>query len=217
MDPISLISIGAGLFQGGMKMFAPGDNSSAANVYSNRLAENQARIRNAQLERAANRAAAATQDQLLENRDAAYRAMSQEQARFNEQLQGFAFGRQSLIRNRILAQGQAAASERYGNSARRISNVDVLGEYGRQNAMFSENVASAGRQYVRGMDSLARQRYDADRTAVGSLAGQLEGYTPVMAQTTYNNPYNNNTALKIGGGLMEGIIGGFSFDKMLRG
>lgn len=217
MDPISLISIGAGLFQGGMKMFAPDDGSSAANVYANRLAENQARIRNAQLERASYRAAAATQDQLLENRDAAYRAMSQEQARFNEQLQGFAFGRQSLIRNRILAQGQAAASERYGNSARRISNIDVLGEYGRQNAMFSENVASAGRQYVRGMDSLARQRYDADRGAVASLAGQLEGYTPVMAQTTYNNPYNNNTALKIGGGLMEGIMGGFAFDKMLRG
>jgi hypothetical protein len=63
---------------------------------------------------------------------------------------------------------------------------------------------------------LARQRYDADRQAVGSLQAQLDGFMPVMAQTTYNPPTNNNAALGIGQGLMTGLQTGFSMDSMLR-
>jgi hypothetical protein len=142
--------------------------------------------------------------------------MAREQARMNEQLMGFSLGRQSLIRERILAQGQGNAVERYGRSARRIRDIDIVGEYGRQNALFSENVASSGRQFGRNMTDLARQRYDADRQAVGSLQAQLDGFMPVMAQTTYNPPTNNNAALGIGQGLMTGLQTGFSMDSMLR-
>jgi hypothetical protein len=218
MDPISAISIGMGLFQGGMSMFSPKDYSAQASAaYQNELGIRQADIMNRQKERAAGRAKVATEEQIFENRDAASRAMAREQARMNEQLLGFSLGRQSLIRERILAQGQGNAVERYGRSARRIRDIDIVGEYGRQNALFSENVASAGRQFGRNMTDLARQRYDADRQAVGSLQAQLDGFMPVMAQTTYNPPTNNNAALGIGQGLMTGLQTGFSMDKMMRG
>jgi hypothetical protein len=217
MDPISAISIGMGLFQGGMSMFSPKDYSAQASAaYQNELGIRQADIMNRQKERAAGRAKVATEEQIFENRDAASRAMAREQARMNEQLLGFSLGRQSLIRERILAQGQGNAVERYGRSARRIRDIDIVGEYGRQNALFSENVASAGRQFGRNMTDLARQRYDADRQAVGSLQAQLDGFMPVMAQTTYNPPTNNNAALGIGQGLMTGLQTGFSMDSMLR-
>jgi hypothetical protein len=207
-----------GLFQGGMSMFSPKDYSAQASAaYQNELGIRQADIMNRQKERAAGRAKVATEEQIFENRDAASRAMAREQARMNEQLLGFSLGRQSLIRERILAQGQGNAVERYGRSARRIRDIDIVGEYGRQNALFSENVASAGRQFGRNMTDLARQRYDADRQAVGSLQAQLDGFMPVMAQTTYNPPTNNNAALGIGQGLMTGLQTGFSMDKMMRG
>lgn len=217
MDPINAISIGMGLFQGGMSMFSPKDYSAQASAaYQNELGIRQADIMNRQKERAAGRAKIATEEQIFENRDAASRAMAREQARMNEQLLGFSLGRQSLIRERILAQGQGNAVERYGRSARRIRDIDIVGEYGRQNALFSENVASAGRQFGRNMTDLARQRYDADRQAVGSLQAQLDGFMPVMAQTTYNPPTNNNAALGIGQGLMTGLQTGFSMDSMMR-
>jgi hypothetical protein len=206
-----------GLFQGGMSMFSPKDYSAQASAaYQNELGIRQADIMNRQKERAAGRAKVATEEQIFENRDAASRAMAREQARMNEQLLGFSLGRQSLIRERILAQGQGNAVERYGRSARRIRDIDIVGEYGRQNALFSENVASAGRQFGRNMTDLARQRYDADRQAVGSLQAQLDGFMPVMAQTTYNPPTNNNAALGIGQGLMTGLQTGFSMDSMMR-
>jgi hypothetical protein len=215
---IGAIAAGVGLLQGGMKAFAPEDHSAyAANAYSNRLAENKARITNAQMERAGIKAKAATEEQIFENRDAASRAMAREQARMNEQLLGFSLGRQSLIRERILAQGQGNAIERYGRSAQRIRDLDIVGEYGRQNALFSENVASATRQSGRNMTDLARQRYEADRSAVAGLQAQLDGFMPVMAQTTYNPQDANNTALKIAGGLMTGLSAGLDTFGTLKG
>lgn len=215
---IGAIAAGIGLLQGGMKAFAPEDQSAyAANAYSNRLAENKARITNAQMERAGLKAKAATEEQIFENRDAASRAMAREQARMNEQLLGFSLGRQSLIRERILSQGQGNAVERYGRSAQRIRDIDIVGEYGRQNALFSENVASSGRQFGRNMADLARQRYDADRQAVSSLRSQLDGFMPVMAETTYNPPTNNNLGLKIAGGLMTGVSAGLDTFGSLKG
>jgi hypothetical protein len=215
---IGAIAAGMGLLQGGLKAFGPEDYSAQASAaYQNELGIRQADIMNRQKERASGRAKVATEEQIFENRDAASRAMAREQARMNEQLLGFSLGRQSLIRERILAQGQGNAVERYGRTARRIRDIDIVGEYGRQNAVFSENVASAGRQFGRNMTDLARQRYDADRQAIGSLQAQLDGFMPVMAQTTYNPPTNNNTGLKIAGGLMTGVSAGLDTFGSLKG
>jgi len=212
------IGLGVGLLQAGISLFSPKDYSAeSAAAYSNQLAVRQAEIMNRQKERAAGRAKAATGEQIAENFDAANRAMSREQARFNEELFGFSMARNSLIKERLLAQGQANAVERYGNSAKRIRDVDVVGAYGRQNALFSENVSSASRQFGRGMSDIARQRYDADRQAVAGLSAQLDGYMPTMAQTSYNPTSPNNTALKIGNSLMGGISSGLSTWGAIKG
>jgi hypothetical protein len=216
MGPVT-IGLLAGGAQSLLGMFSPRDHSAeAANAYSNELSIRQADIINRQKERASSRAKTATQEQLSENFDAANRAMSREQSRFNEELFGFSMARNSLIKERLLAQGQANAVERYGRSAKRIRDVDVVGAYGRQNALFSENVASSSRQFGRGMQDIARQRYDADRQAVAGLSAQLDGYMPTMAQSTYNPQSSNNSFLKIGNSLMSGLSTGLSTANAIK-
>jgi len=209
------IGIAMGLFQGGMS-FLGGGKDNSGEVFQNELSIAQTNIANRQKERAAGRAKVATEEQILENRDAANRAFTREQARFNEQLFGFSMARNSLIKNRILAEAQYNVAERYGKSAKRLRDVEIVGAYGRQNALFSENVASAGRQYQRDMDDFARARYDADRTAVSGLAAQLEGFTPTMAQTSYM-PKGNNMGLRIGQAALSGLQGGLSMYSSFGG
>ena len=96
------IGLGFGLLSGGMNLFGSGKDNSAE-VFNNELSIAQTNILNEQKRRAAGRAKAATEEQLVENRDAANRAMTREQARFNEQLFGFSMARNSLIKDRILA------------------------------------------------------------------------------------------------------------------
>ena len=213
---IGAISAGLGLLQGGMSLFGNQDNSSAAAAYQNELSIRQADIINRQKERAAGRAKTATEEQVAENRDAANRAMAREQARINEQLFGFSMARNSLIKERILGEAQYNVAERYGRSAKRLRDVEIVGNYGRQNALFSENVASTGRQYRRDMEDFARNRYDADRQAVSGLSAQLDGYMPTMAQTTYN-PQSSNSGLKIANAVMGGVTSGLGMFGQLGG
>lgn len=215
MGPLAAISLGMGLFKGGMD-FLGGGKDNSAEVFNNELSIAQTNILNEQKRRAAGRAKAATEEQIVENRDAANRAMTREQARFNEQLFGFSMARNSLIKDRILAEAQYNVAERYGKSAKRLRDVEIVGNYGRQNALFSENVASSGRQFNRDMDDFARARYDADRQAVSGLAAQLDNFLPTMAQTSYI-PKGNNEALRIGGALMSGATSGLNMFGQLKG
>ena len=209
------IGLGFGLLSGGMNLFGSGKDNSAE-VFNNELSIAQTNILNEQKRRAAGRAKAATEEQLVENRDAANRAMTREQARFNEQLFGFSMARNSLIKDRILAEAQYNVAERYGKSAKRLRDVEIVGNYGRQNALFSENVASSGRQFNRDMDDFARARYDADRQAVSGLAAQLDNFLPTMAQTSYI-PKGNNEALRIGNALLTGVNSGIGMYSTLQG
>lgn len=207
-----------GLVMGGLSMITSlfgDDGSAAAAAYQNQLSISQTGISNRQKLRARGRAVDMTAEQLLENQDASYRAMSRQQAAFNEQLYGFAMGKQSLIRDRILAQGAANTAERYGRSAERIRNVDILGAYGRQNALFSETVSSAQNQQARNMFDLAKQRFEADRNTISNLEGQMDTLLPTLAPTSYEAP--NNMGLKIGNALMGGLSTGLSTAQMIKG
>lgn len=213
MDPLV-----GGLFMGGLSLisglFGANDGQAAAAAYSNQLSISQTGITNRLKLRASGKAVKMTAEQLTENRDAAYRAMSREQAAFNEQMMGFALGKQSLIKERLLAQGMANSVERYGNSARRIKDVNIIGEYGRQNMMLSETAFSAQQQNIRNLDDLARQRFNTDRQTIANLDSQLEGLLPSMAQTTYQPP--NNMGLKIGNALLGGISTGLSTASTIK-
>ena len=206
MDPLvgGLVTGGLSLISG---LFGGDNGAAAAAAYQNELSIRQTGIANRQKLRARGQAVEMTAEQLLENQDASYRAMSREQAAFNEQMYGFAMGRNSLIRERILAQSAANTVERYGRSAQRIREIDIVGNYGRQNALFAENVSSAQRQFGRNMVDLAKARHAADKQTVANLQGQMDSLLPSMAQTTYQPP--NNQALKIGGAVLGAATSGF--------
>jgi hypothetical protein len=103
----------------------------------------------------------------------------------------------------------ANASERYGRSAGRMKSIEIMGNYGRNQRIFTDSVASAGRQYGRNQDAYARSRYEADRGAVAQLAAAGESYLPEMAQTSYQGGGGGfNSALSILGGGLSGFTGG---------
>ena len=207
MDPLV-----GGLIMGGISGISSilgGNSQAAAAAYQNTLSRERTRISNAYKQRAFGRATDSTKEQIGENLSAYSRATAQERSRFNEQLYGFSTQRQSAIKDLIQTQGLANASERYGRSAGRMKSVEIMGNYGRNQRIFTDSVASAGRQYGRNQDAFARSRYEADRGAVAQLSAAGESYLPEMAQTSYQGGGGGlNSALSILGGGLSGFAGG---------
>ena len=203
-----MLGAGSGLMSGISSMLG-NNQQKAAQAYQNTLSIERTRISNAYKQRAFGRATDATKEQIGENLNAYSRATAQERARFNEQLYGFSTQRQSSIKDLIQTQGMANASERYGRSAGRMKSVEIMGNYGRNQRIFTDSVASAGRQYGRNQDAYSRARYEADRGAVAQLAAAGESYLPEMAQTSYQGGGGGlNSALSILGGGLSGFAGG---------
>jgi len=218
MDPLV-----GGLITGGLSAITSifGGNAqakaqAAAQAYQNKMAVEQNRIQNAYKDRAFGRAVSTTKEQIGENLNAFTRATAQERARFNEQLYGFSTQRQSAIKDLIQTQGMANASERYGRSAARMNAVEIMGNYGRNQQMFTDTVASAGRQYNRNQNSYAQARYEADRQTVASLANASESFLPGMAQTSYTGS-TNNSFLTIANGLLSGAQSGLNLYTSMGG
>ena len=207
-----MLGAGQGLASGISSLL--GNNAQkAAEAYQNTLSIEKTRINNAYKQRAFGRATDSTKEQLGENLNAYSRATAQERSRFNEQLYGFSTQRQSGIRELIQTQGMANASERYGRSAGRMKSVEIMGNYGRNQKIFTDSVASAGRQYNRNQDSYFRSRYEADRSAVANLSAAGESYLPEMAQTSYKGGGGGfMNALSIAGGLVGGAAGGYKYN-----
>jgi hypothetical protein len=211
MDPLV-----GGLIMGGLSGISSilgGNSQAAAAAYQNTLSREQTRINNAYKERAFGRATDSTKEQIGENLNAYSRATAQERSRFNEQLYAFSTQRQSAIKDLIQTQGMANASERYGRSAGRMKSVEIMGNYGRNQRIFTDSVASAGRQYGRNQDAYARARYEADRGAVAQLSAAGDSYLPEMAQTSYKS---NNSFLTIANGLLSGAQSGLSMYSSLK-
>lgn len=203
-----MLGAGSGLMSGISSMLG-NNQQKAAQAYQNTLSIERTRISNAYKQRAFGRATDATKEQIGENLSAYSRATAQERSRFNEQLYGFSTQRQSSIKDLIQTQGMANASERYGRSAGRMKSVEIMGNYGRNQRIFTDSVASAGRQYGRNQDAYSRARYEADRGAVAQLAAAGESYLPEMAQTSYQGGGGGlNSALSILGGGLSGFAGG---------
>jgi hypothetical protein len=207
-----MLGAGSGLLSGISSMFG-NNQQAAAQAYQNTLSIERSRINNAYKARAFGRATDATKEQIGENLNAYSRATAQERARFNEQLYGFSTQRQSAIKDLIQTQGMANASERYGRSAGRMKAVEIMGNYGRNQRIFTDSVASAGRQYGRNQDTYARARYEADRSAVANLSAAAESYLPEMAQSSYNGGGGGfMNALSIMGGVVSGAASGYKYN-----
>lgn len=135
------------------------------------------------------------------NADAANRAYATEQTRLNEVFTQTAFQRQGMLEKLIQAQGMNNASERYGNSARRANLVGTLGDFGRQQAVLAESLASARSQSGRNMQEIGRQHLTADYQNWQGIA-----IPPTMEMNTAPPRYGgSNTALMIGNSLLSGF------------
>ena len=139
------------------------------------------------------------------NREAAQRAQSAEQVRMNEQMQGFAFQQSNMRASLLQAQGANAAAGRAGNrSLARASAVATLGNYGRQQAVLAENLASARGQSRRNMERISRQRLSADNRVFSQVAipPQLQTRNAALAAPTVPRM---NMGLMIGQAAMSGL------------
>jgi hypothetical protein len=135
------------------------------------------------------------------NADAANRAYEAEQRRLNEQFTSAAFQRQGMLQSLLEAQGENNAEMRFGNSARRANLLSTLGNYGRNQAMLAESLASARNQSSRNMQEIGRQHLSADYQGWQGVS------LPPMPEMNVPMPRmsNNNMMLGIGNSLMSGL------------
>lgn len=206
-----VLPIIAGVGQAALGIF--GGMSSAANeaasaAYNNTYQNLMINAGNRQRRDIFSRQLDQANTQMGYNADAANRAYAAEQRRLNEVFTQTAFQRQGMLENLIQAQGENNARERYGNSARRSNLVGTLGNYGRQQAILAESLASARGQSARNMEEISRQRLSADfQTWQGiSIPPSMEANIPAPRMS------GMNTALMIG----NSVMGGFNTYSSLR-
>lgn len=118
-------------------------------------------------------AAAAAKAQYQANRRAASNAFFAEQDRLNQIFDQAANQRQELLQNLLKIEGTNAASGRYGRSVNRINAVEVLGNYGRQNAIITQNLIGARKQTIANMRSVADQASGANIAASSQIPNTL--------------------------------------------
>ena len=142
------------------------------------------------------------QEQYGYNRDAANRAYAAEQIRLNELFAQAAFQQQGALQNLVETRGANNATERYGKSAARANLVGTLGQFGRNQAVLAESLASAQAQSNRNLDQTSRDLFNQNLNAWQqvAIAPTLQSAVP-MPQA----PSGFNTALMIGGSLMSGL------------
>jgi len=144
------------------------------------------------------------------NAEAADRAYITEQARFNEQVAQFAFNKLNMQQELANEQGKVAASEQYGRSAQRLAQVEVLGQFGRNQSILAESLASAARQSMRNMEQVGREHKSADLQVYGSVMNP-----PMMeiAEPLYQPGAGPNMALSIGGAALGATSSFFAGSK----
>lgn len=120
-----------------------------------------------------NQQAQAARQQIKANRIAASNAFFAEQDRLNQTFEQAANQRQDLLQGLLKIQGTNAASGRYGRSMGRINAVEVLGNFGRQNAVITQNLINARRQTMANMRGIGDQAYGANLQAASQVPSTL--------------------------------------------
>lgn len=142
------------------------------------------------------------QEQFGYNRDAANRAYASEQIRLNELFAQAAFQQQGALQNLVEARGANNATERYGKSAARANLVGTLGQFGRNQAVMAESLASAKSQSTRNLDQISRDLFSQNLNAWQQVAipPSLQSAVPMPKASS-----GLNSALMIGNSLMSGL------------
>ena len=213
---IGAISAGLGLAQFGLSLFGEKpvkDNSAqiGAAAYNSTLGMYKTRMLNEYRQRAYERKIQQVTKQFDENFAAANASFQTEQAKFAEQMMSFAFQKEGLLNQLMEAEGYAAATETYGKSADRVKAIKTLGDYGRNQAQFTETIASAYRQYGRDVGGIGGALRQANMNTIAPIMDggpmmQMEsrGYIPAYTQSSGGGGFFN-TAMKIMGGVQSGL------------
>ena len=142
-----------------------------------------------------------------ENYSAAGRAYAAEQARVNEMFDQVAFQKQDILSQLVQSQGKLGVSESYGKTAARM-NTAMLGQFGRNNAIMSANLASARTAAMQRNEDTRLQLQSANNKAWSQVAIQptapLAPLAPEMKKPDYLG-LALGIGSAVGGGLMKGI------------
>lgn len=200
---MDFLSAGLGVVQG-VSSIIGGFNAAADRAgqvaYSNAMNRYKTKTINKYRERAFDRRVTRVSEQYEENFSAANTAWQQEQARFIEQMLGFSFQKDDMLKQLVQAEGYMNASEQQGVSADRAKSLMTAGAFGQANARFVESLRSARRQHERQMQSTSDQLKQADLNAYATIQEQ-----PMLEIASRQRQPTFNAALTIGQGLISGF------------
>ena len=106
---------------------------------------------------------------LQENSMAGQRAYSGAQRKLNSIYQQASFKQQANLVNLLKGSGQAAAAGRTGRSATRLDN-QIVGQFGRNQAIAAENLMGAGFAYNRQVEGIQREVDSSNKQAYEKVA-----------------------------------------------
>ena len=204
---------GAGALEFGLGVFKAFDEQNQhiekvkQGTFESVLSRRQTQMANQYRQRAYGRSVDAAKEQQQFNADAAGRAYVAEQIKFDEQMAEFAFNNLNIQKELAQQLGVAAAGERYGKSAARMAAADVLGQYGRNQAILAKSLASAARQSESNLQDISRKHFSADYAA---YSGVREGPLMEMPEPMYQPGRAPNMALSITGSFISGLTTAFT-------
>ena len=138
-------------------------------------------------------------------------AVADKQLALNEAFKKAAFNNQAQIQELLKSQGQLAARGRTGRSAERL-NDSMLGQFGRNQAIQAETLASARQGYMSQVDKLRNAMRSDLNKAYGPVAIRpVPGVAP-SPPTMVAGP----SALGLAAGIGSSIVGGFSTYNSLK-
>lgn len=143
--------------------------------------------------------------------DAYGSAVADKQRALNERFKQAAFNNQAQVQQLLKSQGQMAAAGRSGRSAERV-NDSVLGQFGRNQAIQAEALASARQGYMSQVDKLRNaMRSDLNKAYSPVAIRPVPGVAP-SPPTMAAGP----SALGLVAGIGGSIVDGFSTYNSLK-
>lgn len=200
---MDFLSAGLGVVSGASSIIG-GFNAAADRAgqvaYSNAMNRYKTDTINKYRREARNRKFDRVKEQYVENFSAANTAWQQEQARFIEQMLGFSFRKDDMLKQLVQAEGYVNATEQQGVSAQRANALMTAGAFGRSNAKFVESLRSADRQHKRNMAKTSQDLKQADLNAYATVQE-----APMLEIAARQQQPSFNAALTIGQGLISGF------------
>ena len=200
---MDFLSVGLGVVQGASSIIG-GFNAAADQAgqiaYSNAMNKYKTNIINKYRKEAYKRRVENVKEQYELNFSAANTAWQQEQSRFIEQMLGFSFRKDDMLKSLVQAEGFANATEQQGVSQQRAKLLMNAGAFGQRNARFVESIKSASKQHDRNMNKTSNQLLQTDMNAFGTIQE-----APFLEMASKQQMPSFNAALTIG----QGLLGGF--------